>query len=132
MMNIFPILCHLSALVGVVVPFGNILGPLIVWLWKKADPRVQENGRASINFQLSATLYLVIYSALFMAFLYWIGHNPSAQKAELLRLPFILVIPMTLLVISQFGLTLYGAYQASQGVVFRYPLTIRFLKAPAH
>ncbi|MEI8617533.1 DUF4870 domain-containing protein [Pseudoalteromonas sp. B193] len=28
-------LCHLSALAGFVVPFGSIIGPLIVWLIKK-------------------------------------------------------------------------------------------------
>jgi uncharacterized Tic20 family protein len=28
-------LCHLLALAGLVIPFGNILGPLIVWLMKK-------------------------------------------------------------------------------------------------
>ena len=27
--------CHLLALAGLVVPFGNILGPLIMWLSRK-------------------------------------------------------------------------------------------------
>ena len=29
--------CHLLALAGLVVPFGNILGPLIMWLVKKDE-----------------------------------------------------------------------------------------------
>ncbi|GAA75271.1 hypothetical protein P20480_1739 [Pseudoalteromonas sp. BSi20480] len=28
-------LCHLSAFAGFIVPFGSIIGPLIIWLIKK-------------------------------------------------------------------------------------------------
>jgi hypothetical protein len=28
-------LCHLSALAGYIIPFGNVLGPLLVWQIKK-------------------------------------------------------------------------------------------------
>ena len=30
-------LCHLSAVAGFVIPFGSILGPLVVWLIKKDE-----------------------------------------------------------------------------------------------
>jgi uncharacterized Tic20 family protein len=29
--------CHLAALAGLVIPFGNIIGPLVVWLMKKNE-----------------------------------------------------------------------------------------------
>ncbi|MGH8464689.1 MAG: DUF4870 domain-containing protein, partial [Pseudomonas sp.] len=27
--------CHLAALAGLLFPLGNLLGPLVVWIWKK-------------------------------------------------------------------------------------------------
>ena len=51
--------CHLSALAGLVVPLGNILGPLIVWQMKRNEfPSVDAHGKAALNFQLSALIYL--------------------------------------------------------------------------
>jgi hypothetical protein len=29
--------CHLAALAGYIIPFGNIIGPLIIWLIKKDE-----------------------------------------------------------------------------------------------
>ena len=29
--------CHFSALFGFVLPFGNIIGPLIIWMVKKEE-----------------------------------------------------------------------------------------------
>jgi uncharacterized Tic20 family protein len=53
-------LCHLIALSGVLVPFGNILGPLIVWMIGKSDSEfVNEHGKSSLNFQISFTLFFV-------------------------------------------------------------------------
>ena len=30
-------ICHLAALSGFIIPFGNVFGPLIVWLIKKGS-----------------------------------------------------------------------------------------------
>ena len=56
-------LCHLSALAGFVVPFGSIIGPLIVWLIKKDEmPIVDEHGKKALNFQITmAIAYLVCF-----------------------------------------------------------------------
>ncbi len=35
--RLWNMLCHLSALAGCVVPFGHIIGPLIVWQIKKNE-----------------------------------------------------------------------------------------------
>jgi uncharacterized Tic20 family protein len=50
-------LCHLSALAGFIgIPFGNILGPLIVWQIKKNEfPSVDVHGKAALNFQITVT-----------------------------------------------------------------------------
>ena len=54
-------LCHLGALAGFVFPFGNILGPLLVWQIKKNQiPSVDIHGKASVNFQISVTIAMVV------------------------------------------------------------------------
>lgn len=43
--------CHLAALAGYIIPFGNIIGPLILWSVKKDQfPFVDEHGKSAINF----------------------------------------------------------------------------------
>jgi len=47
-------LCHLSGLAGYVVPFGNIFGPLIIWLIKRDQSWfVDDQGKEALNFQIS-------------------------------------------------------------------------------
>ena len=46
--------CHLAALAGFIIPFGNIIGPLIVWQIKKEEfPFVEDQGKESLKFQIS-------------------------------------------------------------------------------
>lgn len=59
--------CHLSALSGLFIPMGGILGPLIFWLVRKEESDwVNRNGKASLNFQLSMLLYFVLCIPLFI------------------------------------------------------------------
>src|SRR5262245_17307760 len=55
-------LCHLAALSGFIgLPFGWILGPLIVWLIKKDTmPFVSDQGKESMNFQISVLIAGII------------------------------------------------------------------------
>ena len=58
-------LCHLSAFAGYFFPFGGIIGPLICWLSRRDESSwVNINGRASLNFQLSILLYIILASPL--------------------------------------------------------------------
>ena len=53
--------CHLSALAGLFIPFGNVIGPLLVWQIKKAEfPSVEIHGKAALNFQLTVLIALVV------------------------------------------------------------------------
>ena len=50
-------LCHLTALTGFFIPFGNLLGPVIVWMIGKGGSQfVDEHGKSSLNFQISITI----------------------------------------------------------------------------
>ena len=47
-------LCHISTFCGMIIPFGNILAPLIIWLIKKEElPFVSDQGKEVLNFQIS-------------------------------------------------------------------------------
>ncbi len=101
--------CHLIALAGLVIPFGNVFGPLVIWLMKKDDhPFIDENGKESINFQITVSIAVAISAALIMV------------CVGLILLPIIGIASIVLLVIA--GL------KANEGETYRYPLTIRLLK----
>src|SRR3989344_6646199 len=54
--------CHLSAFIGFVFPLGNILAPFLIWIIKREDfPLVNDQGKESINFQISTTIYYIIF-----------------------------------------------------------------------
>ena len=102
--------CHLAALVGYIgIPFGNVLGPLVVWLIKKDDLAfVNQQGREALNFQISVTIYGFV--AFLLCFMY-VG------------------IPLLILVIiGNLVAIIVAAVQANEGRPFRYPLSIRFIK----
>src|SRR5262245_12980121 len=65
--------CHLSALSGLVVPFGNIIGPLIIWQMKRDEfPSLNEHGKEALNFQLSIVIYIAV-AVMGMMFLCFFG-----------------------------------------------------------
>ena len=103
-------LCHLSALLGFIgVPFGHVLGPLVVWLLKKDEyPFADDQGREALNFQLSILIY-TLASLLLICLCVGIA-----------LLIFLQLFDLVMIVVA--------AVKASCGERFRYPVTIRFLK----
>jgi uncharacterized Tic20 family protein len=104
------VLCHATALAGFFVPWaGHILGPLIVWLAKRSDsPEIDENGKESLNFQISMLIYNVI--------------------AGVLCLVLIGFILLAILHILNLVLVIIASIQTSDGKSYRYPMTIRLIK----
>lgn len=102
-------LCHLSTFAGYLVPFGNILGPLVIWLVKREKlPLVDDQGKEALNFQISITIYMIV--ALILCFV-------------------IIGIPLVFaLIIFDLVLTIIATVQANSGVAYRYPLTIRIIR----
>ncbi len=100
---------HLSALGGHIVPFGHIILPLVIWLIKKDQmPLVDKEGKESINFQISITIYGVI--------------------AGLLCIILIGFFLLAALWIFDIVAVIIASIKTYEGNSFRYPLTIRFLK----
>ena len=107
--RLWGMLCHLAALAGFIgIPFANIIGPLIVWLVKKDTmPFVDDQGKESLNFQISITIYAVVSAVLIL-----------------------LIIGVLLLIaVIIFGLVMViiASIKANQGEHYRYPLCIRLI-----
>src|SRR3954453_8681069 len=104
------VLCHASALLGLFFHFlGHILGPLIVWLMKRRDsPEIDAYGKESLNFQIS----MLIYDAI----------------AAILCIVLIGIPILILLWILNTVFVIVASIQASEGKLYRYPMTIRLTK----
>ena len=102
-------LSHLTAFAGFVVPFGNIVGPLVLYLAKKDESEfVADQARESLNFQITATIALVLSIILMIAL---VGF-----------------ITTPILGIAWLVLTIVGGIKANDGERYRYPLNVRFVK----
>jgi len=97
----------LSLLAG--IPFANILAPLFIWLWKRrASPLVDANGKESLNFQISLTLYGI--------------------GSLLLCVVLIGFVFLAILTIADLVLVILASLRADKGQLYRYPLTLRFIR----
>ncbi len=102
-------LCHVAAFAGLIIPLGNILGPLVVWLLKRETyPLVDNQGNESLNFEISLVIYALV----------------SAVLALVIIGIFLLIALGIFWVI----VVIIGAIRANEGTSYRYPLCIRFLK----
>jgi uncharacterized Tic20 family protein len=103
-------LCHLSALAGLVVPgVAMFVGPLIVWLLKRNEhPFVDEHGKEALNFQISMLIYLVLLSPTICILIGFV------------LLPALLLANVVFVIIA--------SMRASNGEAYRYPLTIRLVR----
>jgi uncharacterized Tic20 family protein len=103
-------LSHASAALGFVMPWVfHILGPLIVWLAKRTDsPEIDAHGKESLNFQISMLIYNVM--------------------AGILCLVLIGFVLLALLHLVNLVLVIVASIQASDGKLYRYPMTLRLIK----
>lgn len=100
---------HLSALAGLIIPFGNILGPLIIWQMKKAEmPFVDDQGKEALNFQITVAIAMLVCAVLMIVL---IG--------------FLL---MPVVGIAALVFTIIAGIKANNGEAYRYPFTLRLIK----
>ena len=64
------VVLHISAFAAMVIPFGNVIGPLVCWLIKKPESAlVDHHGKAALNFQISSTIYMIVMVLLMVVFI---------------------------------------------------------------
>lgn len=100
---------HLSSLIGLVIPFGNFIGPLVVWLMKKDQmPFVNDQGKESMNFQITVLIAAII-----------------AGATICIGIGFVL---LPLVGVAAAILAIMAGIKANEGVPYRYPFTLRLIK----
>ena len=107
--RLWAMFAHLAALAGYVIPLGNIVGPLVVWLIKKEEmPFVDEQGKESLNFQITMMIAAIV-SALLM----------------LVLIGFLLLFAVA---IFDIVMVIIASIKANDGEHYQYPLTLRLIK----
>jgi uncharacterized Tic20 family protein len=101
-------LTHLTSLLGLATGMF-FLGPLVVWLLKKDEhPFIDEQGKESLNFQISMLIYEVVAALLLCVLVGFV------------LLPILVAVHVIFVIIA--------SIKVSAGEDYRYPLTIRFLR----
>lgn len=99
---------HLSGFAGYLVPFGNIIAPLLIWKMKEAKlPFASSQALEALNFQISFTIYAFVAG---LSIFILIG-----------------LILLPLVVIAGIVFTVIGAINASEGKAYRYPFNLRLI-----
>ena len=102
---------HLSGFSGILLGWSlmHIIVPLVIWLIKRADsPEIDATGKEVLNFQISYSIYTGVSIILCFALV------------GFLILPVVLITWIVCMVLA--------ALRTSNGVPYRYPFTIRFLR----
>jgi uncharacterized Tic20 family protein len=135
---------HLSTFSRFIIPFGNFIGPIILWITNKDKSEFIDNhGKQAINFQISILLYAVIIGTLtipFFIFKVFHGidfidfhgfhdfHINIGKPSPLLYIGGVLGTFAILAFILELVFIVIASLKARDGEYYRYPLTINFLK----
>jgi len=106
--NTVLIFMHLSVLAGLVIPFGGLLVPLVLWLVNRKDPRLDAQGKEVMNWVIFIGIYSVVSALLVLV-----------------------LVGILLLLVGAAGVIVFaiiGAIKASKGEFYRYPVPFRLLK----
>lgn len=120
-------LCHISALAGILFSLGSVLGPLLVWQLKKNElPEVEAHGKAAVNFQLTVLIVNVIG---------WIVMSVTIGFSALLFSPFSALgsglgigSVLALINLVAYILAVMAGIRANDGRFYKYPFSITFVR----
>ncbi len=135
--------CHLSAIVCapfncVLIPFVSLIVPYLVWIsGRDKHPFVDDQGRESLNFQISMAIYTISVGILSI-FLFLltcgivlsspIGSSIDSSIGNVLNWLFVMFLAVVVLFgFFQIAVIILAAVKAYNGQSYRYPFTLRFL-----
>ncbi|WP_331138001.1 DUF4870 domain-containing protein [Flavobacterium sp.] len=138
---------HLSTLSQYIIPFGNYIFPLIIWTnYKDRSEFVDHHGKQTLNFQLSLLLYTLILAliaipifltvflqnipveAVFNDRDFVIRNFNFQANIGMLSIGITAVVLFAVLKFVEFFLVIYASIKASNGELYKYPITIPFIK----
>ncbi|WNH09529.1 DUF4870 domain-containing protein [Thalassobellus suaedae] len=135
---------HLSTFSRFIIPFGNFIGPIILWTANKEKSEFIDNhGKQAINFQISIFLYAIILGTLtipFFIFKIFNGldfidfngfhdfHINIGKPSPLLYIGGGLGVLAIIGFILELVFIVLASLKARDGAYYKYPFTINFLK----
>ena len=135
------LLIHLSSLSHYLFPFAfiSILMPLILWQTMKNDSRfIDHHGKEAVNFNLSFLLYQLLIIFLLAGSVIGVVLSgmavDSGSSEEILSILFsstgviIAIVLIGLFSILKIVFIILAAIKANNGELYRYPMTIRFIR----
>jgi len=103
------VITHLSQLVTLLIGFGSLLIPLLLWITQKEKVfQMDEHGKNIINFQLSLIIYFLICFPLIL--LFGLG-----------------LLGFIILGIISIIYPVVNAIKASRGEIPKYPISFNFI-----
>lgn len=101
---------HLAALIGLLLPLGLVLGPLIVWMLKKNDSAfLYQQGQKAVNFQLTILIIAFVIGLL------------SVVIRPLLAISFVAGLAGLIFAVV-------AGINVKQGKVAKYPFSIKLIR----
>ncbi|CAA9196710.1 hypothetical protein Flavo103_15740 [Flavobacterium collinsii] len=138
---------HLSTLSQYIIPFGNYIFPILIWTsYKDKSEYVNHHGKQALNFQLSLLLYTLILALIAVPIFITVFLQNLPMEAvfndedfiirnfdfngniALLSIGATAVLLFGVLKFVEFFLVIYASIKASNGELYKYPLTIPFIK----
>ena len=135
---------HLSTFSRFIIPFGNFIGPILLWITNKEKSTfVDAHGKQAINFQISVFLYAVILGTVtipFFIFNLFSGldfidfngfhdfHINIGKPSPLLYIGGGLGIIAVIGFILELVFIIIASLKARDGELYHYPFTINFIK----
>lgn len=115
--RVWGMLCHLLAIPAAIVPFGNIIAPLLIWISKKRKSSfVDHHGRESINFQITFTLIWILAPVIVF---FW-AVNEILFFSGCIVLGFLVLFYLLQIINS--------CFLANKGEKNKYPFALRLIK----
>jgi uncharacterized Tic20 family protein len=102
-------LAHLSALLGIVVPFGNAIAPYVLWRLRRGRSAfVSDQALESLNFNVTVLI--------------------AALACYLLMRALIGILLFVVVGLYWLGMTVTAAVRAGEGIRHRHPVTLRLIE----
>ena len=108
---------HLLSFLGYFLLAGHFIGPLVVLLMKKNEsPFIAHHAKESLNFAISWLIYSVVTGVVCFV----LGFILIGYLLAWILVPILFLLQLIAIIV--------GAVKASQGELYYYPFTFRFLK----
>ena len=105
----FCMLMHLSQFAGMIIPMAGIVLPIIMWTTNKDKSQlIDQHGKNILNWMISFFIYIIISSILILLI---VG-----------------IFALIALCVMWFVFIIMGAVKANNKEIYKYPLSIQFLK----